>query len=118
MPLGAYPPEPDGRPGRRRGVRLLMVVTAVTAALAASAPAATAKGPMQPFQEVAVTPVAGDAYFSAVPVRGVAAVAFDGSLTGVSADGGRVVLARIRSRIPARATDLAVLDGRTLRLVR
>jgi hypothetical protein len=49
---------------------------------------------------------------------GVPGVAYDGSTTGLSADGRTLVLAEILDRFPIRRTRLLVLDARRLRVVR
>jgi hypothetical protein len=48
---------------------------------------------------------------------GVPGVAYDGSATGLSADGRRLVLAEISSRYPVRRTRLLVLDTRRLEVL-
>jgi hypothetical protein len=45
---------------------------------------------------------------------GIPAVTYNGTLTGLSADGGTLVLAQISKYIPARTTHLAVIDARRM----
>jgi hypothetical protein len=49
---------------------------------------------------------------------GVPGVAYDGSTTGLSADGRTLVLAEVVARFPVRRTRLLVLDARRLRVAR
>jgi hypothetical protein len=49
---------------------------------------------------------------------GVPGVAYDGSTTGLSADGRTLVLAEVLARFPVRRTRLVVLDARRLRVER
>jgi hypothetical protein len=122
-------------------MRRVTVITCCGLALAA-APAAAAGGPVSPVQGGAgVSTPGGEDSFIAVgagrgetvvmrvrradaSVRrsaviagsfGVPGVTYDGINTGLSADGGTLVLAQSVNRFPARTTKIQVLDARTLR---
>src|SRR5437867_279446 len=51
-------------------------------------------------------------------IYGVPGVAYDGSTTGLSADGRKLALAEVANRFPVRRTRLVVLDARRLRVIR
>jgi hypothetical protein len=121
-------------------MRRLLAATLLTAGLAAPATALGAGGPVPPLQGGAgVTLPGAPVRFVAldvghatvvervstrtgvvsgsrtVPGRfGVAAIAFDGTATGLSADGRTLVLADITTRYPPTHTRLLILDARRL----
>jgi hypothetical protein len=121
---------------------LAMVVVSVGLALAAAPDAAAAGGPVSAVQGWGVSAPGSPTRYLALGVGrdtllerldppgnvtqwrtirgayGVAGAASDGSTTGLSADGGLLVLPRLTNNYPPTRTSLAVVDPRHLRVVR